>query len=174
MPVYQYGHKVPVIGKDCYISDTAVIIGGVEIGDNCYIGHGAILRGDYGNIKIGNGTAIEENAMLHIRPNDTLIIGENVTIGHSATIHCKKIEDYSVIGIGAILSFDVIVGEWSIIAEGTVIPNSKVIPENKIVAGNPYKIISETSNLHKKRWEYVKLIYQTLAKEYQVKLKRIY
>ena len=173
MPIYQYGHKIPEIGKDTYISDTAVIIGGVKIGNNCYIGHGAILRGDYGNIHIGDGTAVEENVMIHIRPNDTLIIGQNVTIGHSATIHCKKIEDYAVIGLGAILSFDVVVGEWAIVAEGTIVPNSKIIPPNKVVAGNPFKVISEVTAFHKKRWEYVKELYKTLAKEYPIKLKKI-
>ncbi len=173
MPIYQYGNKIPEIGKDTYISETAIIIGGVKIGNNCYIGHGAILRGDYGNIQIGDGTAVEENVMIHIRPNDTLLIGQNVTIGHSATIHCKEIKDFAVIGLGAVLSFDVIVGSWSIIGEGTVIPNSKIIPPNKIVIGNPYKIISEVTEFHKKRWSYVKELYQTLAKEYPIKLKKI-
>ncbi len=173
MSIYQYGNKVPVIGRDCYISETAVVIGGVKIGNNCYIGHGAILRGDYGNIEIGDGTAVEENAMLHIRPNDTLKIGSHVTIGHSATVHCKEIKDYAVIGLGAILSFDVIIGEWTIVAEGTIIPNSKIIPSRKIVAGNPYRILSETTDFHKKRWLYVKELYKTLAKEYHVKLKKI-
>ena len=173
MPIYQYGNKIPIIGKDSYVSDTAIVVGGVKIGDNCYIGHGAILRGDYGNIEIGDGTAVEENAMLHIRPNDILIVGKNVTIGHSATIHCKEIKDFAVIGLGAVLSFDVIVGRWTIIGEGTVIPNSKIIPSNKIVIGNPYKIISDVNELHKRRWSYVKELYKTLAKEYPIKLKRI-
>ena len=173
MPIYQYGNKIPVIGRDCYISETAVVLGGVKIGNNCYIGHGAILRGDYGNIEIGEGTAVEENAMLHIRPNDTLKIGNYVTIGHSATIHCKEIKDYAVIGLGAVLSFDVVIGEWTIVAEGAIIPNSKIIPSEKIVAGNPYKILSEITDFHKKRWLYVKELYKTLAKEYHVKLKKI-
>ncbi len=173
MPIYQYGHKIPKIGKDSYISETAIIIGGVVIGDNCYIGHGSILRGDYGNIVIGDGTAVEENVMIHIRPNDTIFIGKEVTIGHSATIHCKEIKNYAVVGLGSIISFDVVIGEWTIIGEGCVIPNSKIIPSNKIVVGNPYKIISDVTSFHKKRWSYVKELYKTLAKEYHVKLKKI-
>ncbi len=173
MPIYMYGNKVPVIGKDSFVHPDAVIIGGVKIGDNCFVGAGAVLRGDYGNIAIDDGTAVEESAMLHIRPNDTLIVGKNVTIGHGAIIHCKKIEDFAVIGLGAILSFDVIVGQWCIVGEGTVVPNSKKLKSETIYLGNPASEISPVKDFHKKRWLYVKELYKTLAKEYFLKLKRI-
>ena len=79
MALYRYGERVPEIGKDSFVSDTAVVIGDVTIGNNCYIGHGSILRGDYGSIKIGDGSAIEENAMLHIRPDGLLELEDKVT-----------------------------------------------------------------------------------------------
>jgi len=77
MAVYRYDDRIPQIGKNVYISDSARVIGDVTIGDKCYIGHGAIVRGDYGKIIIGSGSAIEENTTLHIRPNGILELEES-------------------------------------------------------------------------------------------------
>jgi len=82
MAIYRYGDRFPQIGLDSFVSDTAAVIGDVRIGDNCYIGHGSILRGDCGSIKIGNGTAIEENARLHIRPDGLLELEEKACSNH--------------------------------------------------------------------------------------------
>ena len=173
MAIYRYGDRIPQIGQDSFISDAATVIGDVTIGDNCYIGHGSILRGDYGSIKIGNGTAIEENAVLHIRPEGLLELEEKVTVGHGAMIHGKLIKAFAVIGIGAIIGFDVIVGAWSIVAEGCVVPKGNVIPDEKIVAGTPFKIIGSTLDRHKQFWTYGKQLYIDLAKEYPNKFERI-
>jgi carbonic anhydrase/acetyltransferase-like protein (isoleucine patch superfamily) len=172
MAVYKYGERVPKIGRDCYISDSARVIGDVTISDRCYIGHGAIIRGDYGKIIIGPGTAVEENATLHIRPHGTLELEESVTVGHGAIIHGKRINSHAVIGIGSIIGFDVVVGSWSIIAEGCVIPQKSMIPDNKIAGGVPYKIIGDVEQRHKDFWSYGKQLYVDLAREYPDKLKK--
>ena len=91
MAVYQYGDRIPKIGKNAYISDSARVIGDVVIEENCYIGHGAIIRGDYGTIHIGPGTAVEESAILHIRPDGLLELEDHVTVGHGAIIHGRLI-----------------------------------------------------------------------------------
>ena len=173
MTIYRYGNKVPEIGKDCFISDSARVIGDVTIGNNCYIGHGSIIRGDYGKIEIGNGTAIEENAVLHIRPDGLLKIENNVTIGHGAIVHGKLIKENAVVGMGAVISFDVVVGKWSIIAEGCVLNSGIEIGDEKIVAGVPHKIIGRTMKKHKEFWTYGKRLYNDLAKEYPLKFEKI-
>lgn len=173
MAVYQYGQKIPQIGKDSYISDSARVIGDVTIGDNCYIGHGAIVRGDYGKIIIGTGTAIEENAILHIRPHGILELEDRVTVGHGAIIHGKLIKSHAVIGIGSVLGFDVVIGAWSIVAEGCVVPQKTIIPDEKITGGVPFKIIGDVKQKHKDFWTYGKQLYIDLAKEYPEKLKRL-
>ncbi len=96
MAIYRYGDRFPVIGENSFVSDSARIIGDVVVGDSCYIGHGAVLRGDYGSIKIGDGTAVEENAMLHIRPDGLLELEKSVTVGHDALIHGKLIKAFAV------------------------------------------------------------------------------
>jgi len=173
MAIYRYGERIPVIGKNSFVSDSARIIGDVVVGEDCYIGHGAVLRGDYGSIKIGDGTAVEENAMLHIRPDGLLELEKSVTVGHGALIHGKLIKDFAVIGIGAVIGFDVVVGSWSIIAEGCVLTKSTVIPDEKIVGGIPGKIIGDTQEKHKKFWRYGKQLYVDLAHEYPDKFERI-
>ncbi|MBW1767072.1 MAG: gamma carbonic anhydrase family protein [Deltaproteobacteria bacterium] len=173
MAIYQYGDRIPKISNDSFVSDTAVVIGDVAIGTHCYIGHGAILRGDYGTIKIGDGTAVEENAVLHIRPDGLLELEEKVTVGHGALVHGKLMKDHAVIGIGAVIGFDVVVGRWSIVAEGCVVPKGKIIPDGKIAAGTPYRIIGDTLEKHKAFWTYGKQLYIDLAKEYPQKFKRI-
>lgn len=173
MAIFRYGDRIPKIGRDGFISDTATVIGDVTIADNCYIGHGSILRGDYGSIKIGNGSAIEENAVLHIRPDGLLELEEMVTVGHGAMIHGKLIKAYAVIGIGAVIGFDVVVGTWSIVAEGCVVPKGNIIPDEKIVAGTPFQMIGSTQDKHKTFWTYGKQLYIDLAKEYPDKIERI-
>ncbi|MEA1966745.1 MAG: gamma carbonic anhydrase family protein [Thermodesulfobacteriota bacterium] len=173
MAVYRYGERIPEIGRNSYISDSARVIGDVIIGDNCYIGHGAIVRGDYGKIIIADGTAIEENAILHIRPNGVLELEESVTVGHGAIIHGKQIKSHAVIGIGSVIGFDVVIGSWAIIAEGCVVPQKTIIPDEKITGGVPFKIIGDVKQKHKDFWTYGKQLYVDLAREYPEKFKKL-
>ena len=166
MAVYRFKDRIPKVGKDSFVSESAQVIGDVKIGDNCYIGHGSIIRGDYGTIEIGNGTAIEEGANLHVRPEGLLKFGEKVTVGHGAVIHGKLINSYVVIGIGAIVGFDIIVGTWSIVAEGCVVTKGANIPDNTIVAGVPYKKVSNVKKDNKDFWLYAKQLYINLAMDY--------
>ncbi len=173
MAVYSYGERIPKIGKNSYISDSARVIGDVTIGEGCYIGHGAIVRGDYGKIIIKPGTAIEENAILHIKPNGILELEESVTVGHGAIIHGKRIKSHAVIGIGSVLGFDVVIGSWAIVAEGCVVPQNTIIPDEKIVGGVPFKIIGDVQQKHKDFWIYGKQLYVDLAREYPEKFKKL-
>ncbi|MBQ2733011.1 MAG: gamma carbonic anhydrase family protein, partial [Clostridia bacterium] len=116
--IYSFDGHTPKIAENAYVSETATVIGDVEIGAGAYIGHGSILRGDYGRIEIGEETAIEEGVIVHSPPNGLCKIGKRVTIGHGAIIHSKELESYVVIGMGAITSLGSVIGEYSIVAEG--------------------------------------------------------
>jgi carbonic anhydrase/acetyltransferase-like protein (isoleucine patch superfamily) len=164
--LYKFDGKQPVVGKNSYISDIARVIGDVVIGDNCYIGHGAILRGDYGRIEIGDGTAVEEGAIIHAPPNDVNRIGEKVTVGHGAVVHGKNIGNYAVIGMGAVISIWSEIGEWAIVAEGSVVKMKQIIPSKVVAAGNPAKIIREIAEKDRELWNRGKQRYIDLAKKY--------
>jgi carbonic anhydrase/acetyltransferase-like protein (isoleucine patch superfamily) len=165
MTIYEFEKKKPSIGKGTFIFKSTDLIGDVVIGKNCYIGPGARIRGDYGSIRIGDNTAIEENVVIHARPNDVTNIGNNVTIGHAAIVHNANIHDWAIIGMGAIVSDWAEIGEWAVVAEGTVVKNKQVIPSKSIAIGTPAKILSEISLEYEKRWTEYKKIYSDLARK---------
>jgi len=164
--LYEFDNKRPTTGRNTYVSDLATVIGNVVIGDNCYIGHGAIIRGDYGRIEIDDGTAVEEGAIIHAPPAETSYIGLKVTIGHGAIIHSSRIGNLSVIGMGAVLSIRSEIGEKSIVAEGGVVKQNQVIGSGVVAAGNPVKILRKVTKKDEDRWEWGKQLYIDLAKKY--------
>ncbi len=164
--LYKFDGKQPVIGKGTYISNLAEVIGDVVIGDHCFIGHGVILRGDYGRIEIGDGTAVEEGVIVHAPPHETNRIGKKVTIGHGAIVHGKRIGDMAVIGMGAVLSIRSEIGEWTIVAEGSIVKMNQVISPQVVAAGNPAKVIRTIEKKDKEFWIYGKQLYIDLVKKY--------
>ncbi len=163
---YRFDGKQPVVGTGTYVSETAIVIGDVIIGNYCYIGHGSILRGDYGTIKIGNETAVEEGAIIHAPPQDSCSIGNGVIIGHGAIIHAKLIGDFAGIGMGSILSVWSEVARGSVVAEGAIVKRGQKIPESVIVAGNPAKKIRDMSQKERDFWAWTRKIYVDLAGKY--------
>ncbi len=164
--LYRFGNKEPRLGRETYISEHALVIGDVTIGDNCYIGHGAILRGDYGSIFIGDGTAVEEGVIIHAPPNKTCRIGEKVTIGHGAIIHAASVGDLSVIGMGAVLSIHSEVGKNTIVAEGSIVRMRQIVPGGIVAGGNPAKSIRKITPKDEEYWGAAKQLYIDLAKKY--------
>ncbi len=173
MVLYRFEGKEPRIGKGTYVSQSAEVIGDVTIGKQCYIGPGAKVRGDYGSIVIGNKTSIEENCVLHARPNETCKVGNMVTVGHGSILHNCTVKDYAVIGMGAIVSDYSVVGVWSVVGEGCVVKNNQVIEDQKIVVGVPAKTVGEVSEEYRKLWTNYKSIYVKLAQKYPKSLEII-
>jgi carbonic anhydrase/acetyltransferase-like protein (isoleucine patch superfamily) len=171
--LYRFEERRPTVAQGAYVSDSARVIGDVIVEEGCYIGHGVILRGDYGSIRIGAGTAVEENAVVHIRPDGISLIGKRVTIGHGAVIHGNRIADSAVIGMGAVICFDVEIGEWCLVGEGCVVPNGERIPAGKVVMGIPARIVGDVQPRHKEFWTYGKQLYIDLAKRYPTALEKI-
>ncbi|MCX5809438.1 MAG: gamma carbonic anhydrase family protein [Proteobacteria bacterium] len=164
--LYSFDGKEPRVGKDTYVSEHALVVGDVQIGDECYIGHGVILRGDYGTIEIASGTAVEEGVVVHAPPNKVCSIGERVTIGHGAIIHSAIIGRMSVIGMGAVLSIYSEIGENTIVAEGSVVKMRQVIPGGVVAGGNPAKVIRKIAPKDEEYWGMAKRLYIDLARKY--------
>lgn len=164
--LYEFDGKSPKIGRESYVSETAIIVGDVRIGDNCYIGHGAILRGDYGSISIGSGSAIEEGVVIHAPPQELCDIREKVTVGHGAIIHAEFVGEFAVIGMGSILSIRSRIGNHTIIAEGAIVKMNQVIPDNVVAGGNPARVIRAVKTKDREQWAMGKQLYIDLAKKY--------
>ena len=174
MPLYEFEGKRPEIGKDSFIHPQAVVMGEVKIGQNCYVGAGAILRGDYGGIIIGNGSNIQENAVMHAEPGTTAQIGEEVLVGHGAIVHGPCIiHDRVIIGMGSLISNQCEMETGSFLAAGSVLPPGRKISAHQLAMGNPAKEVREVSeNLAQYNGLAVKL-YQDLAIRCQTGLKLI-
>jgi len=163
MGVYKFEGKEPVIGEGSYVFETATVVGDVTMGKECYVGPGAVVRGDYGTVRIGDGVAIEENVVIHARPGEITVIGNHVTIGHCAVIHNCTLKDYAVIGMGAVVSDYAEVGVWGVVGEGAVVRNKQQIPDRNICVGIPAKIIGQINDQYEEQWTKFKKIYNDLA-----------
>ena len=134
----------PIFGKNCYLAETATVIGDVIMGDDCSLWYNAVVRGDVNSIRIGNKVNIQDGAVLHTLYQKSVIeIGDNVSIGHNVVVHGAKIMDRVLIGIGAIILDHAVIGENSIIAAGALVKTSETIEPNSIYAGVPAIKIKE-------------------------------
>ncbi len=167
MPVYEINGRRPIIGENTWIAPTAELIGDVRIGDNCYIGFGAILRGDYGTIIVGNETAIEEGVMIHARPAGETVLGKCVTVGHMAMLHNTTIQDYAVIGMHSTISDFSEIGQWAIIGEHSLVKRHQIVPEEKIYAGVPSEEKGDVMEKNKEEWTLGKKVYFNMVQQYR-------
>jgi gamma-carbonic anhydrase len=124
----------PKFGKNCFLADTAVVVGEVSMGDNCTVWFNAVVRGDVHSIAIGNNTNIQDGVVIHCTYQKAkTVIGSNVSIAHNAIVHGCTVEDNVLIGMGAIIMDDAVIGQNSVIAAGAVI-----LPGTKVEAGSVY------------------------------------
>ena len=131
------GHT-PKFGKNCFLADNAAIIGDVEMGNDCSIWFGAVLRGDVHSIRIGNKVNIQDNATIHATyKKSPTNIGNNVSIAHNAVIHGCTIKDNVLIGMGAIVLDDAVVESNTIVAAGSVVTKGTVVESGWVYAGTP-------------------------------------
>jgi len=173
MAIYEFEGRVPLIAPDAYVDEDAKVLGDVKIGQQCFIGAGARVRGDYGTIVIGDKTSIQENCVIHARINETCSIGSYVQIGHGALLHNCTVKDYAVVGVGAVISDYATVGVWSIVAEGAVVASNQTVPDGKVAVGIPAKVIRDISDSDKQLWTKYKEAYAELALRYPKGLRRI-
>jgi gamma-carbonic anhydrase len=138
--------KTPIFGHNCWLAETAVIIGDTTVGENCSIWYGAVLRGDVHFIKIGNNVNIQDNAVIHATyQKSPTTIGDNVSIAHGAVVHGCTIHDNVLIGINAVVLDDAVIHSNSIIAAGAVVTKGTIVESGSVYAGSPAKKIKAIS-----------------------------
>ncbi|MGI5882114.1 MAG: gamma carbonic anhydrase family protein [Dethiobacteria bacterium] len=138
--------KMPRVSKSAFIAPSAALIGDVTIEKGASIWFGAVLRGDIGAIIVKKGANVQDNVVVHTKlEGDTVTIGENSTIGHSAVLHSCTIGRRVIVGIKAVILDDVIVGDEAIIAAGSVVGDKSTIPPRHLAAGVPAEIKKEIS-----------------------------
>ncbi len=134
----------PKFGENCFLADNAVIVGEVEMGNDCSIWFSAVLRGDVHFIKMGNKVNVQDNATIHATyKKSPTTIGNNVSIGHNAIVHGCTIQDNVLIGMGAIVMDDCLVESNSLIAAGAILTKGTHVKEGELWAGIPAKKIKD-------------------------------
>lgn len=170
--IFPYLNKFPKIAHEVFLASGVKIIGEVEIGEGSSIWYNSVVRGDINFIRIGSLTNIQDNCVLHVTGKNPLIVGNKVTVGHSAILHGATIMDLTLIGMGGIVLEGSVIEEKSIVAAGAVVKPGFVVPSGKLAAGVPAKIVrdltdeemNEFESSATKYKEYADLSYNSIAK----------
>ncbi|MBX3042220.1 MAG: gamma carbonic anhydrase family protein [Candidatus Kapabacteria bacterium] len=144
--IFEFNAFKPVIHESSFIHPNASIIGNVIIGRDVYVGPGAAIRGDWGEIMIEDGCNVQENCIIHMFPGVTVRLKESAHIGHGAIIHGGIIGRNSLIGMNAVVMDNVVIGDECIVGALCFVPAGMIVPDRKIVVGNPAKIVKDVSD----------------------------
>jgi carbonic anhydrase/acetyltransferase-like protein (isoleucine patch superfamily) len=166
MPLYEFEGKKPEIADSAFVFPTAIVIGNVKIGENCFIAPNAVLRGDWGYIEIGDGSNVQDTCVFHSIPDGETILGKNCHIGHGAVVHQATLGVHVLVGINAVIGDFAKIGDNSIIGECCLVPRRKEIESKSIVVGVPGKVIGKISKKQEEYSWWATKLYQTLPTRY--------
>ncbi len=140
------GERVPQVDPSAWVASSAQIVGDVTIGAEASVWYGAVVRADAEAIRIGAGGNLQDGCVLHADPGSPLVLGDGVVAGHRVVLHGCRIEDEVLVGIGAIVMNDAVVGAGSLIGAGALVPEGTVIPPRSLVLGMPGRVRRETTD----------------------------
>lgn len=169
--IVSYKHYKPEIDDSAFIAENSTIIGRCTIGADCSIWYNTVLRADVNEIRVGRGTNIQDGCVVHCDDEYKTIIGENVTIGHSAIIHGCTIGTNCIIGMGSTILDGAVVGDNVIVGANSLITQGKVIPSGVLVMGSPAKVVRELTAEEIEGIQHSVAGYIALSKEYKEGIK---
>jgi carbonic anhydrase/acetyltransferase-like protein (isoleucine patch superfamily) len=146
MAVYEFDGFIPVIHESAFVHPQANVTGNVFIGKDCYIGPGAVLRGDWGKIVVEDGCNVQENCVVHMFPGTTVTLKEGAHIGHGAIVHGATVGRNSLIGMNAVLMDDCVIGDECIVGALAFVAAETNYENRSLVVGNPAKKVKEVSD----------------------------
>ncbi|MDD4588115.1 MAG: gamma carbonic anhydrase family protein [Heliobacteriaceae bacterium] len=154
MAIYEFEGKRPVIGKDTFVHPEATIIGDVVIGEGCYIGPGARLRGDWGGIVIGDKSNIQENCVIHTQPDAVTRLGAHSHIAHGAVLHGPQLGYHVFVGMNALIMDNAQIGDECCIGGSAFVRGNTVYEPNKLIVGVPAKVVGDIPPAMRKRLDW--------------------
>lgn len=173
MAIRKFNDKQPSIGQSVYIDDSAVVIGDVTLGDDVSIWPTTVVRGDVESIRIGDGTNVQDGAVLHVShagqfspQGHPLTIGKGVTIGHRAVVHACTVGNYCLIGVGAIIMDDAVLEDYVMLGAGALVPPGKTLESGYLYVGAPAKQARPLKESEKEFLEYSCQHYMQLKDQY--------
>jgi phenylacetic acid degradation protein len=164
--MYEFEGKRPSVDSKAFIHPEAVLIGDVVVEADCYVGAGAVLRGDIGSIKVGRGSNVQENCVLHAFPDKSTILHPNSQIGHGAILHGCEICSNVLVGMRAVIADGVKINSYSLIGAGSFVPFDQEIPPHSLVVGSPARVIQKVGPEHLERIKDGIAFYQDLTRRH--------
>jgi carbonic anhydrase/acetyltransferase-like protein (isoleucine patch superfamily) len=158
----------PKLGTDVFVASTAYVGGDVAMGDQCTVMHHVTIRGDIAPIRIGNRVNVQDGSVVHTPSGTPLDIADDVGIGHRAVVHCRRIGSRSLIGIGAIVLDDCVIGSRCVIAAGAVVTPRTEIPDGSVVMGMPARVVRSVTERDLAMIDHVVSSYARLGRLHEV------
>lgn len=144
--IYSFQGYIPVVHKSSFVHPLAAVTGNVIIGKNCYIGPGATIRGDWGQIILEDSVNVQENCTIHMFPGKSITLKESAHVGHGAVIHGANLGKNCLIGMNTVIMDDAEIGDESIVSAMAFVKAETKIPKRSLVVGNPAKIVKQVSD----------------------------
>jgi carbonic anhydrase/acetyltransferase-like protein (isoleucine patch superfamily) len=144
--IYEFNGFIPVVDESSFVHPQACVTGNVIIGKNVYIGPGAAIRGDWGEIIIEDGCNVQENCTIHMFPGKSTILRASAHIGHGAIIHGAEIGRNVMVGMNSVIMDEVIIGDECIIGALTFVKAGENFPSRSLIVGNPARVIKQVSD----------------------------
>jgi len=173
MSIYALGQHIPKIHEDSWVAPDANLIGQVVIEQGASVWFGSTIRAEHDEIRVGVGTNVQENCVMHIDPGYPLTIGENCTIGHKVMLHGCTIGDNTLVGMGAIILNGAKIGKNCLIGAGALITENKEIPDNSLVMGSPGKVVRTVDAATVESLYQSALHYQNNMRRFRAELKEV-
>ena len=171
--IYEFQGYIPVVHKSSFVHSLAAVTGNVIIGKDCYIGPGAAIRGDWGQIILEDGVNVQENCTIHMFPGKSITLKESTHIGHGAIIHGANIGKNVLVGMNTVIMDDAEIGDESIVGAMAFVKAETKIPNRSLVVGNPAKVVKQvTDEMIDWKTKGTKL-YQKLPQECHESLKEV-
>ena len=146
MAIYSFKDYTPVVHKSSFVHALAAVTGNVIIGKNCYIGPGAAIRGDWGQIILEDGVNVQENCTIHMFPGKSIVLKESAHVGHGAIIHGANLGRNCLIGMNTVIMDDAEIGDESIVGAMAFVNAETIIPKRSLVVGNPARVVKQVSD----------------------------
>lgn len=173
MAIYQLGDDVPEIHPQAFVAENATVIGKVHLAERASVWFGTVIRGDTDHIRIGRGSNVQDNSVLHTDAGIELVIGEDVTVGHQCVLHGCTIGDGSLIGIGAIVLNNAKIGRYCLVGAGALVTEGKEFPDYSMIVGSPAKLLKTLTPEQAERMARGSTIYAERGATYASDLRKV-
>ena len=144
--IYEFQGYIPVVDESSFVHPLAAVTGNVIIGKNCYIGPGAAIRGDWGQIILEDGVNVQESCTVHMFPGKSIVLKESAHVGHGAIIHGANLGRNCLIGMNSVIMDDAVIGDESVVGAMAFVKAETIIPKRSLVVGNPARVVKQVTD----------------------------